>query len=240
VGLAERGLAGSAVSSSTSADRYQIHVELNNDTPHLRDGAGLTQAVVERLCCDASLVGHKSHDIDAAIKDGRKTRVVAPATRRALARRDGGCRFPGCTHQRFVDAHHVKHWAHGGETRLTNLVLLCRRHHVLVHEGGFRVKAEHPAKGATRFNFYTPKGDYMPPVADDLSAGDVKKLLEKNSAESRRGSVESNDAADVADAIDPIDSNDLIDPTDLEPIDPIARPDYSHINWVLSNVVPLE
>ena len=154
--LAERGLASSTVSSSSSsADRYQIHVELNEDSPHLRDGAGLTQAVVERLCCDARIVGHSvGHDKDhrvgdgtqASARDGRKTRVVASATRRALTRRDQGCRFPGCTHQRFVDAHHVKHWAHGGETRLTNLVLLCRRHHVLVHEGGFRVVAEHPAK----------------------------------------------------------------------------------------------
>jgi hypothetical protein len=57
--------------------------------------------------------------------------------RRALRARDKGCRFPGCTNTRFVDGHHIKHWADGGETSLDNLVLLCRHHHHLVHEGGF-------------------------------------------------------------------------------------------------------
>ena len=60
--------------------------------------------------------------------------------RRALKARDGGCRFPGCTNHKFVDGHHIRHWADGGETRLDNLVLLCRHHHHLVHEGGFDCK----------------------------------------------------------------------------------------------------
>ena len=60
--------------------------------------------------------------------------------RRALGIRDGGCRFPGCTNNRFVDGHHIKHWADGGDTSLDNLVLLCRHHHHLVHEGGFDCK----------------------------------------------------------------------------------------------------
>ena len=68
---------------------------------------------------------------------------------RALRSRDGGCRFPGCTHERFVDAHHIEHWADGGETSIDNLVLLCRRHHCLVHEGGFGL--EKVADGRIRF-----------------------------------------------------------------------------------------
>ena len=59
---------------------------------------------------------------------------------RALRSRDRGCRFPGCTRHRFVDAHHIRHWANGGETALDNLVSLCRHHHRLVHEGGFGVE----------------------------------------------------------------------------------------------------
>jgi hypothetical protein len=70
---------------------------------------------------------------------GRKTRSVPPALRRALNARDGGCTFPGCTARRFVDAHHVEHWADGGPTDLDNLLLLCRHHHRLVHEGGYTV-----------------------------------------------------------------------------------------------------
>jgi HNH endonuclease len=70
---------------------------------------------------------------------GRKTRSISPALRRALNSRDGGFRFPGCTHKRFVDAHHIHHWAHGGETKPSNLVSLCRFHHRMVHEGRVRV-----------------------------------------------------------------------------------------------------
>ncbi len=62
--------------------------------------------------------------------------TIPPAIRRALKFRDSGCRFPGCTHQRFLDAHPVKHWAHGGKTCVKNLVTLCRAHHRMVHEGG--------------------------------------------------------------------------------------------------------
>ena len=71
---------------------------------------------------------------------GRKTRAIPPSLQRALRSRDGGCQFPGCTQQRWVDAHHIRHWAHGGETKLTNLIQLCRHHHRLVHEGGFAVE----------------------------------------------------------------------------------------------------
>jgi hypothetical protein len=63
--------------------------------------------------------------------------------RRVLASRDRGCRFPGCGERRFVDAHHLQHWADGGETCVDNLVQLCRRHHRLLHEGGYAVTG-HP------------------------------------------------------------------------------------------------
>ncbi|MCY4477570.1 MAG: HNH endonuclease signature motif containing protein, partial [Gammaproteobacteria bacterium] len=71
---------------------------------------------------------------------GRRTRAVPPAIRRALRVRDGGCRFPGCDRSRYVHAHHIKHWADGGETRLDNLVTLCSQHHRQVHEGGYGVR----------------------------------------------------------------------------------------------------
>ncbi|HEY2957891.1 MAG TPA: DUF222 domain-containing protein [Actinomycetota bacterium] len=71
---------------------------------------------------------------------GRATRVVPPALRRALAVRDGGCVAPGCDRPPgWTDAHHLHHWLHGGPTSLDNLVLLCRVHHVAVHEGGWRL-----------------------------------------------------------------------------------------------------
>jgi hypothetical protein len=80
---------------------------------------------------------------------GRKSRSIPPALQRALNARDQHCRFPGCCNQKFVDAHHIQHWAHGGETKLSNLVTLCRFHHRQVHEGGIVVDVLHD--GALRF-----------------------------------------------------------------------------------------
>jgi 5-methylcytosine-specific restriction endonuclease McrA len=69
---------------------------------------------------------------------GRSTRTVPAAIRRALVVRDRGCRFPGCDRPpAWADAHHLVHWADGGETDLENLVLLCRPHHRIVHEQGW-------------------------------------------------------------------------------------------------------
>jgi hypothetical protein len=75
------------------------------------------------------------------IDAGRKSRLVSSALKRALVSRDGGCRFPGCDH-RLVDAHHIEHWVHGGETVKENLLLLCRRHHVAAHEGAFTIDGD--------------------------------------------------------------------------------------------------
>jgi hypothetical protein len=73
---------------------------------------------------------------------GRRTSVVPPSLRRAVVVRDGGCRFPGCDRPPpWCDAHHVDHWADGGATSLADLLLLCRRHHRLVHRpGGFGLR----------------------------------------------------------------------------------------------------
>lgn len=100
----------------------------------------ISPEAARRLACDAGvsrvIVGPKSEPLDV----GRTMRTVSAAQRRALTVRDGRCRFPGCDRPPpWCDGHHVKHWADGGETKLDNLVLLCRRHHSLVHEGGFGV-----------------------------------------------------------------------------------------------------
>ena len=84
-----------------------------------------------------------------SLKLSRKHRLVQPALRRALEARDRGCRFPGCSHERWLDAHHVVHWADGGETSLENTLLLCSRHHRLLHEGGFAIRAD--ANGEWKF-----------------------------------------------------------------------------------------
>ncbi|MGI8564502.1 MAG: DUF222 domain-containing protein [Candidatus Dormibacter sp.] len=97
------------------------------------------------LACDAGLSTDTSGQNGEGCADAlsHMSRVVSGATRRALWQRDGGCRFPGCDRPPgWTDAHHIVHWADGGETKLGNLVLLCRRHHRQVHEQGWRLMRE--------------------------------------------------------------------------------------------------
>ncbi len=111
-----------------------------------------------RLACDCGVV-HWLEDADGTALDiGRRTRSIPPAIRRALDRRDGDCRFPGCTARHHVDAHHIRHWADGGETRLDNLLLLCRHHHRLVHEDGYSLVMDESCKPV----FTAPNGKLIP------------------------------------------------------------------------------
>src|SRR5207249_4504563 len=93
------------------------------------------------------------------IEVGARTRTIPPALRRALQHRDRGCRFPGCT-VRFGDGHHIRHWANGGPTTLSNLAMLCRRHHRAVHEEGYQIVRQ--PDGALEFRW--PDGEPLPEV----------------------------------------------------------------------------
>ena len=95
-----------------------------------------------RLACDAATVEMQHGPGGEVLDVGRRRRTISPALRRALVARDGQCRFPGVREPPLRCAHHVRHWADGGETALDNLVLLCRRHHRAVHEEGFRITLE--------------------------------------------------------------------------------------------------
>ena len=128
-------------------ERYQVVVHV--DAAVLEDadqtgqsvldgGARVSAGTSQRLACDASRVVMR-HEADGQVVEiGARTRTIPPALRRALHHRDRGCRFPGCGLP-FGQGHHIRHWAHGGPTMLSNLVLLCRRHHRAVHEEGFTV-----------------------------------------------------------------------------------------------------
>jgi len=128
------------------------------------------------MACDASVVHWHETNTGKPLSVGRKTRSIPPAIRRALKRRDGGCRFPGCTCSRFVDAHHITHWADGGETGMDNLVLLCRRHHRMVHEGSFGVHSE--TLGDIQFTY--PDGRTMAPGPDGRFSGNVVSIQRNN------------------------------------------------------------
>ena len=94
---------------------------------------------------------------------GRATRLISPALRRALTVRDGGCVAAGCDRPApWTDAHHLVHWLEGGATSLDNLVLLCRTHHRVVHEGGWRL---HRDPGSEWLILAPPAGRYRSPPA---------------------------------------------------------------------------
>jgi hypothetical protein len=145
----------------------------------LEDGARVSAEASQRLACDASRVVMR-HDADGNIVEvGARTRTIPPALRRALMSRDRGCRFPGCG-RRFGDGHHIEHWAHGGPTTLSNLVILCRRHHRAIHEEGYDV--ERQPDGTVRFR--RPGGWPLPnvPTATPVPADPVGALTTANIA----------------------------------------------------------
>ena len=124
---------------------------------HIQDGLAVSLSTLALISCNAT-ISTMIHDTAGAILDvGRRTRKPTPALRRAIRERDGyRCQFPGC-HSRRTDAHHIVHWANGGETKLGNLISLCKRHHALVHDKGYFI-----ASTPGGFAFYSPQGTPMP------------------------------------------------------------------------------
>ena len=188
--LAETFLAGDA-NSSSGGDRYVVNIHAEPDVLQVDgaaahaecdDGGHVSAATSRRMACDAAVVRWHEDKNGEPLSIGRKSRTIPPAIRRALHKRDGGCRFPGCSCTRFVDAHHIVHWADGGETALENLVLLCRRHHRLVHEGGFGV---HRGAGHEIWFSY-PGGVTLPATADGRFRGNLRRVMSLSEAKGLR------------------------------------------------------
>ena len=153
------------------SERCQImlHVDINTLRQHgqapghahehcqMDDKQWLSPKTARRLSCDASLVTVLEDDQGRVLNIGRRTRTVPAAISRALGIRDKTCRFPGCCESRYVDAHHIQHWADGGETSLDNLVTLCRYHHGQLHRGSFSIRVDHSAS-QQQLIFATPSG----------------------------------------------------------------------------------
>ena len=106
------------------------------------DGATVTLEAMRQLTCDAGVVRMVVDGDSVPLDVGRRARTVTPGKRRALDHRDGGCTWPGCDAPAgWCDAHHIIHWADGGETSLANMNLLCRDHHTRTHEADARDRA---------------------------------------------------------------------------------------------------
>jgi 5-methylcytosine-specific restriction endonuclease McrA len=172
------------VDPGTPADRYQVVVHVDaqvladcgqpgqfdpeqsgqSNPSHagqcvLQDGARVPAGTSRRLACDASRVVMRHDRAGRLVEVDARTRTIPPALRRALLHRDAGCRFPGCGLP-FGQGHHIRHWAEGGPTTLSNLTMLCRRHHRAVHEEGYQV--ERLPDGELQFRL--PNGRLLPQV----------------------------------------------------------------------------
>ncbi|MBT8136169.1 MAG: HNH endonuclease [Gammaproteobacteria bacterium] len=143
------------------ADSAVLRGDAETGECRIDNGPVISMHKMRRLGCDASRRHIALDHNGEPVSIGRKSRTIPPPMRRAMLLRDGGCRFPGCDRSRFVDGHHIEHWADGGETSLANLVTLCRHHHRLVHEEGFAVRRS----GANHFEFKSPRGNVIPDAA---------------------------------------------------------------------------
>ncbi|OLB04917.1 MAG: hypothetical protein AUH14_09915 [Candidatus Rokubacteria bacterium 13_2_20CM_69_15_1] len=146
----------------------------------LEDGLRVPAGTSQRLACDASRVVMRHDAAGRLLEVGARTRTIPPALRRALHHRDRGCRFPGCG-VRFGQGHHIRHWARGGPTTLSNLALLCRRHHRAVHEEGYQVDRQPDGE----LWFRRPDGRLLPEVPPPIEIPDdpVKVLRAKHDEE---------------------------------------------------------
>ncbi|HQR54030.1 MAG TPA: DUF222 domain-containing protein [Burkholderiales bacterium] len=183
LGLLAEGFLATGAGALNGGERHQIVIHVSRNALHnhaagrceLDDGPSIPVETARRLACDSSIVTIHESECGEPLDVGRRTRSIPPALRRAMNARDRGCRFPGCTHTRYVDGHHVRHWADGGETRLSNLVTLCRFHHRQVHEG--RIVVQRLDDGAWRFvkpdgaSFVSPMHQPAPHDRDQAPCG---------------------------------------------------------------------
>ncbi len=168
-------LTSTTMAEEADAHRATVVVHVNVDTlaegegtGQLEDAPAIAAETVRRLACDAITEISLDTPDGKPLGIGRKSRQVPAWLYRQLRKRDQGCRFPGCGRTRWVNAHHMDHWAKGGSTDHDNLIILCRRHHRLVHEGGWRLEG----KPDQELRFIRPSGGVLktgpPPVRPEI------------------------------------------------------------------------
>ena len=213
----------------TPGERYQVVVHVDASAladPEqpgqsvLEDGARVSAETSQRLACDASRVVMRHDEDGRVVEIGARTRTIPPALRRALAHRDRGCRFPGCG-GRFAEGHHLRHWAHGGPTTLSNLALLCRRHHRSVHEEGFQVARGPDGMLAFRWPDGRPLPDVPAPAA--VPADPVATLRANHEAQGLRLTARTGLPGWLGESLDVVWAIDV-----LHPLAQGARPALDH------------
>lgn len=177
--------------SEAANDNYLVTVHVEQSALAGNGGrSALPLESVRRLCCDGKALVIAEDQNGEPLSIGRRSRIIPRAIQRAVRARDHHCcRFPGCGNRRFLHCHHVEHWSNGGETALANLLLLCTKHHTLVHEGGFRIEKDF----RDRWCFVRPDGIAVPDsgyhARDELDAshappaGGMLSAMEKTVSE---------------------------------------------------------
>jgi hypothetical protein len=110
------------------------------DVACLADGTCVSAEAARRLSCDCGVVEVVEGEHGAPLSVGRKRRTIPGSMKRALLQRDRTCRFPGCGNRLYLEAHHIVHWADGGDTSLQNTISCCSFHHRFVHEYGCSIE----------------------------------------------------------------------------------------------------
>jgi len=199
LGLVAEAALGKGLGCRERGEPYQVVVHVDTGmlagtaeegACELEDGPGLCPETVRRIACDAPVLPVTRGPDGAVLEVGRRSRRISVPLWRVLAARDTHCRFPGCRRRSRLQAHHVRHWAQGGETGQGNLVLLCRSHHWAVHEGGYRVRVE--ASG--QVVFLRPDGSAVPrvPPTAAVPAGPMRALMDENRARGLEIALETN------------------------------------------------
>ena len=163
------------------------------------EGSSVSAETSSRLACDAEVVPIARADDGSVLDVGRRRRTVGWRLRKALEARDGGCRFPGCDSRARTHAHHITPWAEGGETAMSNLVLLCPFHHRAVHEGGWRVEMDE--WGAPRF--LNPLRVRLPVVPASPDIGGLVPAFSGNGGMASRGAPAARPMASPTPLADP-------------------------------------
>jgi hypothetical protein len=175
--VASRSLA--SVESGPRSARYRVYVHLSTDGAWVGGRGAIPRSLAAKFACDG--VVQSIWEVDGTpVSVGRKQRIVPDRTRRLVEDRDRGCVFPGCVATRFLEVHHLDHWADGGATDLDRLVGLCPAHHDAHHRGEFTMSGRpfDPRRldalpdGAPRLAFTDARGWTIGPrpIASGLSA----------------------------------------------------------------------
>lgn len=166
-------VAETALCRCKDADRARTTVNVHVDIRDLVTGEGsgelasggvITAEGVRKLACDGK-VRWMFRDERGLLGIGMSDRGIPEPMATYLRNRDGGCRFGGCSRTRYLDAHHIVHWANGGPTNVSNLIMLCHQHHSLIHEGGWHIEGSpEPGPGVDdTLRFVRPDGAVFVP-----------------------------------------------------------------------------